>query len=103
MFARPLFGAGLTTLAATLAIAATPLQARNSAEQARPAAAQQVDAANWQRENTAKMDKFIADLMAKMTLEEKIGQMTLLTSDLDVTGPTLREGYRDDVRAGCRE
>ena len=46
------------------------------------------------------MDRFLDDLMARMTLEEKIGQLTLLTSDLDATGPTLREGYEEDVRAG---
>lgn len=100
MTARPFIGVGLTALAAALTLAA-PLQARDAEQQRRaPAASQQVDAAGWQREDTAKMDAFIADLMAKMTLEEKIGQMTLLTSDLESTGPTLREGYREDVRAG---
>ena len=101
MTARPFIGAGLTALAAALTLA-TPLQARDADQQRRAtaAAAGQVDAASWQREDTAKMDAFIADLMAKMTLEEKIGQMTLLTSDLESTGPTLREGYREDVRAG---
>ena len=43
---------------------------------------------------------FIEDLLAKMTLEEKIGQMTLFTSDWDVTGPTMREGYKNDIKAG---
>ncbi|MEZ4934802.1 MAG: glycoside hydrolase family 3 N-terminal domain-containing protein [Saprospiraceae bacterium] len=40
------------------------------------------------------------DLLAKMTLEEKIGQMTLYTSGWDVTGPTLRESYKEDIRSG---
>ena len=40
------------------------------------------------------------DLLSKMTIEEKIGQMTLYTSDWDVTGPTLREGYKADIRSG---
>ena len=35
-----------------------------------------------------------------MTLDEKIGQMVLFTSDWDVTGPTIREGYLDDIRSG---
>ena len=100
MIARPYLGAGLTALAAVLALA-TPLQARPSEDQQRRVSSTaQVDAASWQSDDSAKMDAFIADLMAKMTLEEKIGQMTLLTSDLESTGPTLREGYRDDVRAG---
>jgi beta-glucosidase len=38
--------------------------------------------------------------MARMTLEEKIGQLNLLTSSMDVTGPTLEEGYREAVAAG---
>src|SRR3546814_11817308 len=46
------------------------------------------------------MDKFITDLRAKMTLEEKIGQLSLLTSDWDSTGPTMRQGYQDDIRKG---
>ncbi len=39
-------------------------------------------------------------LMKKMTLEEKIGQLTLFTSDMDQTGPFMREGYLEDIRAG---
>lgn len=39
-------------------------------------------------------------LLAKMTLEEKIGQMTLYTSGWDVTGPTLNENYKADIRNG---
>jgi beta-glucosidase len=35
-----------------------------------------------------------------MTLEEKIGQLTLFTSDMDQTGPFLRENYVEDIRAG---
>ncbi|MCB0638000.1 MAG: glycosyl hydrolase, partial [Lewinella sp.] len=45
-------------------------------------------------------ERMIDSLLAHMTLDEKVGQMTLFTSDWDVTGPTLRPGYRDDVRAG---
>lgn len=40
------------------------------------------------------------ELLAKMTLEEKIGQMTLYTSGWDVTGPTLRENYKEDIKSG---
>ncbi|MCB9080096.1 MAG: beta-glucosidase BglX [Lewinellaceae bacterium] len=35
-----------------------------------------------------------------MTLEEKIGQLTLFTSDWEVTGPTMRENYKEDILAG---
>ncbi|MEO6168472.1 MAG: glycoside hydrolase family 3 N-terminal domain-containing protein, partial [Chitinophagales bacterium] len=44
--------------------------------------------------------KFIDSLVGKMTLEEKIGQMTLFTSDWDVTGPTVKSNYMDDIRSG---
>lgn len=50
--------------------------------------------------NSAEMDRFIDALMAEMTLREKIGQLTLLSSGWDATGPTLREGYRKDIAAG---
>lgn len=40
-------------------------------------------------------------LLAKMTLEEKIGQLTLYTTDWGSTGPTIREGYKDDIRKGA--
>ncbi len=48
----------------------------------------------------ARGERLADSLIRLMTLEEKIGQMTLFTSDWDVTGPTLRAGYRDDVAAG---
>ncbi|MBM3929537.1 MAG: glycosyl hydrolase, partial [Sphingomonadales bacterium] len=46
------------------------------------------------------MRAFIDNLMAQMTLAEKIGQLTLLTSDWVSTGPTLRAGYKEDIAAG---
>ncbi|MBQ7269281.1 MAG: glycoside hydrolase family 3 C-terminal domain-containing protein [Bacteroidales bacterium] len=42
----------------------------------------------------------VDSLMRVMTLEEKIGQTVLFTSDWSVTGPTMRTGYLDDIRAG---
>jgi beta-glucosidase len=38
--------------------------------------------------------------MKRMTLDEKIGQLVLFTSDWSVTGPTMRQGYIDDIRSG---
>ena len=40
------------------------------------------------------------DLMSKMTLDDKIGQLTLFTSGWDIPGPTLNENYKNDVRRG---
>ena len=46
------------------------------------------------------IDRSIDSLLKLMTLEEKIGQLNLLTSDLDVTGASLRPQYRQDIEAG---
>ena len=46
------------------------------------------------------MERFLDDLMARMTLDEKIGQLTLLTSDWESTGPTMRDTYKQDIRSG---
>ena len=43
---------------------------------------------------------FIDSLLNVMTLDEKIGQMTLFTTDWGSTGPTIREGYEEDIRQG---
>jgi beta-glucosidase len=48
----------------------------------------------------AKALEFVKNLLQKMTLDEKIGQMTLFTSDWDVTGPTIRANYQEDIKAG---
>ena len=37
-------------------------------------------------------DPRVKELLNEMTLDEKIGQMVLFTSDWDVTGPTIHEG-----------
>lgn len=48
----------------------------------------------------AKMNTFVSNLLAKMTLDEKLGQLNLLTSDMDVTGPSIRASYKQDILAG---
>ncbi len=42
----------------------------------------------------------IDSLMNLMTPQEKIGQLTLFTSDWEVTGPTMRDTYKDDIKSG---
>jgi len=42
----------------------------------------------------------IDSIMRQMTLDEEIGQMVLYTSDWDVTGPSLKKGYMDEIRKG---
>ena len=45
-------------------------------------------------------ERFVTSLIEKMTLEEKIGQMTLFTSGWDVTGPVLNENYKREILDG---
>lgn len=47
------------------------------------------------------IDAKVNALLAKMTLDEKIGQLTLYTTDWGSTGPTIREGYKNDIRSGA--
>ncbi len=49
---------------------------------------------------TDRIDKRVDSLMVLMTLDEKVGQLSLYTSDWDVTGPTMRAGYKEDIKAG---
>lgn len=47
------------------------------------------------------VERKLDSLLSLMTLQEKIGQLVLFTSDIDVTGPTIREGYKDDIHKGA--
>lgn len=47
-----------------------------------------------------KMNQFIAKLMQKMTLDEKLGQLNQLSGEGDVTGPTSSSDYLADIKAG---
>ena len=55
---------------------------------------------NATSDSEARLDARVDSVLSLMTLEEKIGQMVLYTSDWDVTGPTLRENYLEDIRKG---
>jgi beta-glucosidase len=46
------------------------------------------------------VDKRVDSVLNLMTVEEKVGQLTLYTSDWDVTGPSIRPGYMEDIKAG---
>ena len=46
------------------------------------------------------MSAFIDDLMRRMTLEEKIGQLNLLAVGFDVTGPRLSKDAETKIRQG---
>jgi len=47
-----------------------------------------------------KMDKFINTLMAKMTLDEKIGQLNLPSIGFDVTGPLVSQDVDKKIKSG---
>jgi beta-glucosidase len=46
------------------------------------------------------MNDFVTKLMKKMTLEEKLGQLNLLSIGFDVTGPTTSEDVDKKIRQG---
>ncbi|MGZ3871924.1 MAG: beta-glucosidase BglX [Mucilaginibacter sp.] len=48
----------------------------------------------------AKMDAFVANLMRKMTLEEKIGQLNLVVMGNAVTGTVISKGVEDKMKRG---
>ncbi|MFN0216587.1 MAG: glycoside hydrolase family 3 N-terminal domain-containing protein [Saprospiraceae bacterium] len=50
---------------------------------------------------SAGIETRVNTLLAQMTLDEKIGQLTLYTTDWGATGPTIREGYKNDIRSGA--
>lgn len=49
---------------------------------------------------TKDSSKFIDALMSRMTLEEKIGQMNLLSIGFDVTGPVVSKGVDEKIKRG---
>ena len=48
----------------------------------------------------AKMNAFVTDLMSKMTVDEKIGQLNLVTPGGAVTGSVVSKGVDDKIRQG---
>lgn len=53
-----------------------------------------------QRSQSDPTDQRVDSVLNLMTIEEKVGQLTLYTSDWDVTGPSIRAGYMEDIKAG---
>ncbi len=48
----------------------------------------------------SKRAAFVDNLMSKMTLEEKLGQMNLLSIGFDVTGPVVSQGVDEKIKKG---
>ncbi|MBX9669227.1 MAG: beta-glucosidase BglX [Candidatus Obscuribacterales bacterium] len=49
---------------------------------------------------TNNRDKFVSNLLSQMTLEDKIGQMNLLSVGFDVTGPIVNADVESKIRSG---
>ncbi len=64
------------------------------------ACAQQKPLAKINNSNPENMETFISDLMSKMTVEEKIGQLNLLTGGEAITGSTGNSDMEKKVKAG---
>jgi beta-glucosidase len=47
-----------------------------------------------------KMDAFVTNLMSKMTLDEKIGQLNLVSVGFDVTGPIVSKNVNENIEKG---
>ncbi|MBO3269372.1 beta-glucosidase BglX [Hymenobacter defluvii] len=64
------------------------------AQQQQPAPTPQV------MQDDPKMKAFIDNLMQKMTLEEKIGQLNLVSVGFDVTGPVVSQNVNENISKG---
>ncbi|WBA40908.1 beta-glucosidase BglX [Hymenobacter canadensis] len=68
---------------------------------ASPALQAQAPVSAPQSASDPKMTRFIDDLLQKMTLEEKIGQLNLITVGFDVTGPVVSKDVDASIRRGA--
>jgi beta-glucosidase len=52
------------------------------------------------KSSDAKMDAFVSNLMSKMTIDEKIGQLNLVTTGRALTGSVVNKGVEDKLKKG---
>lgn len=52
------------------------------------------------QQHDAKMDAYVSNLMSKMTIDEKIGQLNLPAIGFDITGPVLSQGVEEKIQKG---
>ena len=53
------------------------------------------------KSSDTKMDTFVNGLMSKMTLDEKIGQLNLVTSGRALTGSAVNKGVEESIKKGA--
>jgi beta-glucosidase len=80
----------ILSVALQMSIAGAPAQAATEGREPVPARDQ----------NEQAMKTFVTNLMNKMTLEEKIGQMNLPSVGFDVTGPVVSQGVDEKIKKG---
>ncbi|GAA4872711.1 beta-glucosidase BglX [Ferrimonas pelagia] len=90
----------ILTLLISTALAAPAAMATDAGRLLNPHKAEVPVSVGVWKDDKAAMDTFIDELMAKMTLSEKIGQLDLQTSVRDRTGGTVNAEYEKLVRAG---
>ncbi|OKS86952.1 beta-glucosidase BglX [Mucilaginibacter polytrichastri] len=56
--------------------------------------------ATAQKPHDPKMDAYVSNLMSKMTIDEKIGQLNLPAIGFDITGPVLSQGVEEKIQQG---
>ncbi len=93
----------LTALLSTTSAVAQSNKGKNKSNESKTTLSSDVApgaAFQWQFPDTLGMDKYVSALMAKMTLEEKIGQLNLPTVGFDVTGPVLSKDVEGKIQKG---
>lgn len=60
-----------------------------------------ISASAQTKSGDAKMDAFVNNLMSKMTLDEKIGQLNLVTSGRPTTGTTVNKNVEAGIKSGA--
>ncbi|GAA4872704.1 beta-glucosidase BglX [Ferrimonas pelagia] len=90
----------LMVSAALVAPVASSALASNAGQVLEPARADvPASVAVW-KDDKAKMDAFISELIGKMTLQEKIGQLDLQSGFRNNTGPFVNEDYENQIKRG---
>lgn len=92
----------LTAILAPSVALAQPGKGNVKQKQTKPSATSTVttNTQKWYLPDTLGMDRYVSALMAKMTLEEKIGQLNLPTVGFDVTGPVLSKDVEGKIQKG---
>jgi beta-glucosidase len=92
----------LTAILAPSVALAQPGKGNVKQKQTKPSATSTVttNTQKWHLPDTLGMDRYVSTLMAKMTLEEKIGQLNLPTVGFDVTGPVLSKDVEGKIQKG---